>query len=176
MKLNRILIFAVLAIVLAGSVSAFDFDFLTGTDDNSEKITVGGIDFNVPAGFSENEDYKLDNESISDNSTDYTFYMSSAGFEDDTKQKAIYMMVTDYGQYNVSDETLEYIVESMDAAKKTINGHDGYIAQAGNDDADESLFIENKTDDVYLFIYEQNGDLVYLGATDPSYFEQVIIE
>ena len=63
MKFNRIAIIAILAIltvVLAGSASAFDLGFLGGGDSEAQQITVGGIDFNIPAGFTENEDYKMD--------------------------------------------------------------------------------------------------------------------
>ena len=52
MKFNRIAIIAILAIltvVLAGSVSAFDLGFLTGGDSEPQEVTVGGIDFNIPA-------------------------------------------------------------------------------------------------------------------------------
>ena len=171
MKFNRIAILAVLAIlavVLAGSASAFDLGFLGGSDSEPQQITVGGIDFNIPAGFTENEDYKMENESGSDSS----FYMSAAGFEDDTKQKAIYGMVADYGEYNVTDEVLAYVADSMDAEKKTINGHTGYMTtQATN-----STSMLDVTEDVYMFIYEENGDLVFIGATDESYFSDIIIE
>ena len=56
MKINRIAIIAVLAIltvVLAGSASAFDLGFLTG-DGAAQDVNIGGIDFTIPAGFTEN--------------------------------------------------------------------------------------------------------------------------
>ena len=62
MKFNRIAIIAILAIftvILAGSASAFDLGFLTGSDSEPQEVTVGGIDFNIPAGFTENEDYAI---------------------------------------------------------------------------------------------------------------------
>ena len=61
MKFNRIAIIAILVIftvVLAGSASAFDLGFLGGGSSEAQQITVGGIDFNIPAGFTENEDYQ----------------------------------------------------------------------------------------------------------------------
>lgn len=88
MKFNRIAIIAILAIltvVLAGSVSAFDLGFLSGGDSEPQEITVGGIDFSIPAGFNENEEYKMVNEKSNTSGIDY--YMSSAGFEDDSKKK-----------------------------------------------------------------------------------------
>ena len=175
MKFNRIAIIAILAIltvVLAGSASAFDLGFLGGGDSEAQQITVGGIDFNIPAGFTENEDYKMDNEkSNSTTGVDYT--MSAAGYEDDSKQNAIYVLVGDYGDYNVTDQVIEYVLDGMDYEKKTINGHDGYLVQQNTTDSSALMETEQP---VYMFVYEENGDLVFIGATDESYFGDVIIE
>ena len=175
MKFNRIAIIAILAIltvVLAGSASAFDLGFLGGGDSEAQQITVGGIDFNIPAGFTENEDYKMDNEkSNSTTGVDYT--MSAVGYEDDSKQNAIYVLVGDYGDYNVTNEIVEYVLDDMDYEKKTINGHDGYLVQQNTTDSSALMETEQP---VYMFVYEENGDLVFIGATDESYFGDVIIE
>ena len=175
MKFNRIAIIAILAIltvVLAGSASAFDLVFLGGGDSEAQQITVGGIDFNIPAGFTENDDYKMDNEkSNSTTGVDYT--MSAAGYEDDSKQNAIYVLVGDYGDYNVTNEIVEYVLDDMDYEKKTINGHDGYLVQQNTTDSSALMETEQP---VYMFVYEENGDLVFIGATDESYFGDVIIE
>ena len=175
MKFNRIAIIAILAIltvVLAGSASAFDLGFLGGGDSEAQQITVGGIDFNIPAGFTENEDYKMDNEkSNSTTGVDYT--MSAAGYEDDSKQNAIYVLVGDYGDYNVTNEIVEYVLDDMDYEKKTINGHDGYLVQQNTTGSSSLMATEQP---VYMFVYEENGDLVFIGATDESYFGDVIIE
>lgn len=173
MKFNRIAIIAILAIltvVLAGSVSAFDLGFLSGGDSEPQEITVGGIDFSIPAGFNENEEYKMVNEKSNTSGIDY--YMSSAGFEDDSKQKAIYILVGDYDEYNVTDEIIEYVLDDMDYEKKTINGHDGYLVQQSTSSSSSLMAVEEP---IYMFVYEENGDLVFLGATDDSYFSDVII-
>ena len=175
MKFNRIAIIAILAIltvVLAGSASAFDLGFLTGGDNGPQKITVGGIDFNIPAGFTENEEYKMDNEqSNSTTGVDYT--MSAAGYEDDSKENAIYVLVGDYGDYNVTNQIVEYVLDGMDYEKKTINGHEGYLVQQTTSDSSSLMATEQP---VYMFVYIENGDLVFIGATDESYFGDVIIE
>ena len=174
MKFNRIAIIAILAIltvVLAGSVSAFDLGFLSGGDSEPQEITVGGIDFSIPAGFNENEEYKMVNEKSNTSGIDY--YMSSAGFEDDSKQKAIYILVGDYDEYNVTDEIIEYVLDDMDYEKKTINGHDGYLVQQSTSSSSSLMAVEEP---IYMFVYEENGDLVFIGATDESYFGDVIIE
>ena len=144
MKFNRIAIIAILAIltvVLAGSASAFDLGFLSGGDSEPQEITVGGIDFTIPAGFNENEEYKMVNEKSNTSGIDY--YMSSAGFED------------------------------MDYERKTINGHNGYLVQQTTSSSSSLMAVEMP---VYMFVYEENGDLVFIGATDESYFNDVIIE
>lgn len=173
MKFNRIAIIAILAIltvVLAGSVSAFDLGFLSGGDSEPQEITVGGIDFSIPAGFDENEEYKMVNEKSNTSGIDY--YMSSAGFEDDSKQKAIYILVGDYDEYNVTDEIIEYVLDDMDYEKKTINGHDGYLVQQSTSSSSSLMAVEEP---ICMFVYEENGDLVFLGATNDSYFSDVII-
>ena len=174
MKFNKIAIIAILAIltvVLAGSVSAFDLGFLGGGDSEAQLITVGGIDFNIPAGFTENEDYKMVNEKSDSSGIDY--YMSSAGFEDSSKQNAIYVLVGDYGDFNVTDQIIEYVLEDMDYEKKTINGQDGYLVQQTITDSSALMDVEQP---IYMFVYHQNGDLVFLGATEEAYFSDIIIE
>lgn len=173
MKANRIVILAMLAIVLSGSASAsaFDFNFLTGSNGEVQEITVGGIHFNMPAGFSENENYTLDHENLS--SEDFEYYISSVGYEDASKDNAIYILVEDFGQENVSADVVKEVGESMDGQNKTVNGHDGYIIEQNNNGGNESLIMQAGTND-YIFLYADNGDMVYVGATDPSYFEQVI--
>ena len=166
MKFNRIAIIAILAIltvVLAGSASAFDLGFLSGGDSEPQEIT--------PAGFNENEEYKMVNEKSNTSGIDY--YMSSAGFEDDTGEKAIYILVGDYDEYNVTDEIIEYVLNDMDYERKTINGHNGYLVQQTTSSSSSLMAVEMP---VYMFVYEENGDLVFIGATDESYFNDVIIE
>ena len=174
MKFNRIAIIAILAIltvVLAGSVSAFDLGFLSGGDSEPQEVTVGGIDFSIPAGFNENEEYKMVNEKSNTSTIDY--YMSSAGFEDDAGEKAIYILVGDYDEYNVTDEIIEYVLDDMDYERKTINGHNGYLVEQTTSSSSSLMAVEEP---IYMFVYEQNGDLVFIGATDESYFGDVIIE
>lgn len=174
MKFNRIAIIAILAIltvVLAGSVSAFDLGFLTGGDSEPQQITVGGLDFNIPAGFTENEDYRMVDEKSSASGVEYT--MNAVGYEDDTKQKAIYILVDDYKDYDVTDKVIETVLDQMGYEKKTINGKDGYLVQENSTDTSSLMETEQP---VYMYVYEENGDLVFIGASDESYFSDVIIE
>ncbi|MBE6512995.1 MAG: hypothetical protein E7Z75_07655 [Methanobrevibacter olleyae] len=174
MKFNRIAILAILAIltvVLAGSASAFDLGFLSGGSSEPQEVTVGGIDFLIPAGLNENEDYKMVDEKSNTSGVDY--YISSAGFENDAGDKAVYILVGDYGEYNVTDSIIEYVLDDMDYEKKTINGHDGYLVQESSSSGSSLMAVEEP---IYMFVYEENGDLVFLGATDESYFSDMIIE
>ena len=98
--------------------------------------------------------------------------MSAAGFEDDKKEKAIYILVGDYRDYNVTDQVIEYVLDGMDYEKKTINGHDGYLVQQNTTDSSALMETEQP---VYMFVYEENGDLVFIGATDESYFGDILI-
>lgn len=79
----------------------------------------------------------------------------------------------DYDEYNVTDEIIEYVLDDMDYEKKTINGHDGYLVQQSTSSSSSLMAVEEP---IYMFVYEENGDLVFLGATDESYFGDVIIE
>ena len=113
----------------------------------------------------------MENEQSNASAVDY--YMSAAGFEDDTKENAIYILVGDYDEYNVTDEIIEYVLNDMDYEKKTINGQKGYLVQESTSSSSSLMAVEEP---IYMFVYEQNGDLVFLGATNESYFSDVIIE
>ena len=120
----------------------------------------------------------MDNESGGSPGVDY--FMSAAGFEDESKENAIYIMVADYGDYNVTNDILESVAGD-DAVKKTINGKEGYFVESTNDQAAqaneqaEMMEMEEMTaDTVYIFMYAENGDLVYIGASDEAYFNEVI--
>ena len=172
MRINKIAIMAILvifAIVLAGSESAFDLSSLNPCADNgSEDITVGGIGFYMPDGFTENEEYKMENESGSVN-PDVT--MSAAGFEDSTKDNAIYILVANYGQSNNTTEKVVKLAQTMDGKAKTINGHQGYLGEQTNDQAAAMNMTQGT---VYSFVYEDNGNLVSITATNETYFNEVI--
>lgn len=171
MKLRKIAVLAVLAIcavVLAGSASAFDLDFLSGSDSEPQEITVGGIDFNIPAGFTENETYTIDNETSDDD-----YYVSTAGYEDDSKDNAIYIYIGEYKDYNMTDDVLAYVMDSYDYEKKTINGHSGYLLK-DNSTSSESLMDVDES--IYMFSYVQDAKMVIIGATDESYFSDIIVE
>ena len=73
-KILFIGLLAIFAIVIAGSASAFDLGFLTG-DSGPETVTIEGIDFNIPEGYKEDENYSYVNETASSGSVKYVMML-----------------------------------------------------------------------------------------------------
>lgn len=143
---------AIFAIVIAGSVSAFDLGFLSG-DSGPEEITIEGINFTIPEGYKEDANNSFVNETASVGSLTYT--MNGKTFENDDGD-AIAILIADYGEYNVTDEVLQQVADKP----KTINGHDGYVKKDG-------IFT--------IFSYEEDGDLVTITASDEDIIDQVVV-
>ena len=143
---------AIFAIVIAGSVSAFDLGFLSG-DSGPEEITIEGINFTIPEGYKEDANNSFVNETASVGSLTYT--MNGKTFENDDGD-AIAILIADYGEYNVTDEVLQQVADEP----KTINGHDGYVKKDG-------MFT--------IFSYEEDGDLVTITASDEDIIDQVVV-
>ena len=153
---NRKILFigllAIFAIVIAGSVSAFDLGFLSG-DSGPEEITIEGINFTIPEGYKEDANNSFVNETASVGSLTYT--MNGKTFENDDGD-AIAILIADYGEYNGTDEVLQQVADKP----KTINGHDGYVKKDG-------IFT--------IFSYEEDGDLVTITASDEDIIDQVVV-
>ena len=153
---NRKILFigllAIFAIVIAGSVSAFDLGFLSG-GSGPEEITIEGINFTIPEGYKEDANNSFVNETASVGSLTYT--MNGKTFENDDGD-AIAILIADYGEYNVTDEVLQQVADKP----KTINGHDGYVKKDG-------IFT--------IFSYEEDGDLVTITASDEDIIDQVVV-
>ena len=155
MKERKILfigMLAIFAIVIAGSASAFDLNFF-GNDSSPEEVTIEGLNFTIPDGYKEVKNGTLENEKVSMGSVTYVMnaksYMNSDG--DDFA-----ILIADYGDYNVTDDVLKQIAPT----EKTVNGHKGYV----------------KTDDNYtIFVYEEEGDLVTISASDENIFDQIVV-
>ncbi len=155
MQKRKILIIgllAIFAIVIAGSVSAFDFGFLGG-DSGPETVNIEGINFTIPEGYKENTNYSYENETAKSGGVTYT--MNGKTYENDDGD-AIAILIANYGKYKVTDEILKQVADE----KKTINDHKGFI----------------KKDGVFtIFAYEENGDLVTITASDESVIDQVVV-
>ena len=88
---------AILAIVIAGSASAFDLGFL-GDDSSPEEVTIEGINFTIPAGYEEDPNYAYVNETSTVNGLTYT--MNGKTYQND-EGDAIAILIADYGKYKV---------------------------------------------------------------------------
>lgn len=161
---NNLLIIAIVAIfcvVVAGAL------ILSGGGD--QVATVGGIDFNVPEGFTENEDYSMDHEYYEESD----FYESYTALEEDSGQNVILVSVIELEKGSVDEDFIAYLADSLNGRRKTINGHSGYIANV-NSLAGYVPLLDNG-DDLYGFFYEENGKMIIIASNDTSYFEDVII-
>ena len=163
-KPSNTLIIAILAIFCVVVVGA-----LILSSGGNQVATVGGIDFNIPEGFTENEDYSVDSEYDEESDA----YLSCIAFEDDLNQNGIFVMVAEPADYSAGEDALAYFTESFNAGRKTINGHSGYIANI-NSLAGYVPLLDNG-DDIHGFVYEETGKIVIVASNDTSYFADVII-
>ena len=142
--MNKKLLFGMSLIILAifaiGSVSALDLGFLSGGE---KTVTIGGIDFKIPDGFSEDVDKELVNESNVQSGV--TYITNSKLFEKDDTLMTI--LVADYEDYEVTDDIAKEVGENA----TTIDGVDGYLKEDG-------FF--------YVFNYAKDGKLVVLSTND----------
>lgn len=144
-----------IAIMAVGSVSAFDLGSIFGDSDadQNQTVTIGGIDFNIPAGFNEVENQSTVNETVDQGAI--SFINNGKVFENETDVIAI--LVADYGDYKITDE----IVGSVAGDAKTINGVNGYF----------------KTDGIYkVFSYAKDNKLVAISSTDESIIGDFIVK
>ena len=142
MKRKIIFALAVVAVVMA-SIS-----FVSA----AENVTVDGIDFNVPDGFSENKSL----ETVNNKSSVFTIEYISNGmvFENGTAIAAL--LVSDYLNYDISDSILSFIAGDS----KKIGNISGYM----------------KEDNGYhVFSYEKNGKLVSISSTDENLIEDFLL-
>lgn len=149
-KIIVICAFLILATSIT-AVSAFDLGNLFGSGEN-ETVTIGGIDFNIPAGFNEesdNESYKIADE------------FSKSGYKVDAKvykkdSTEVGLFVVDFSDYEVDGDEM---LASLDGNETTINGEMGII----------------NFDETYLFSYVNDTNLVIISSTDENNIGEFII-
>lgn len=130
-----------LAIVAIGCASAALFD-------NENKVTIDGIDFNVPDGYKEDTNYQTINEVKNKGGVQYT--VNGKVFEKGSDIVSI--LVSDYGEYKLTDD----IVKSVGGDEKTIGDVKGYASE---------------DDGYYLFTYIKDDKLVVFSVTDEDSIE-----
>ena len=152
--MNRKILFTLSLVILAifaiGSVSALDLGFLSG--DSEQTVTIDGIDFKIPDGFTEDSDEEVINES--NVQSGITYLTNSKLFEKDDAIMVI--LVADYGEYKVTDD----IAKEVGGDATTIEGVDGYLKEDG-------FF--------YVFDYAKNDKLVVLSTNDKDIIGDFII-
>ncbi len=138
--MNKKIIFtlaiAALAVIAVASISAAD---------NVETVTIDGINFTVPDGFTEDPSQEYVNEQKEQ--AGVTYIVNGKLYE--KGNTVIFIMVSDYGDYKVTDD----VVKAVGGDAKTINGQSGYI----------------KEDNGFkVFSYEQDDKLVALSTNDEN--------
>lgn len=148
---------AIFAIVIVGSASAFDLGSLLGDDSSDsepQQITIEGINFTVPEGYTVDLNNSFDNQKASVGSLTYT--INGKTLVNKNSADAVAIIIADYGDYNVTDDVLKQTVGNN---KTTIAGQDGYV----------------KVDNGFtVFSYEVNGDLVSISTSDESVIEEIL--
>lgn len=152
--LNKKILFTLSLVILAifaiGSVSALDLGFLSG--DSEQTVTIDGIDFKIPDGFSEDTSEEVVNESNVQSGV--TYFTNSKLFEKD--DKVMVLLVADYGEYKVTDD----IAKEVGGDATTIGGVDGYLKEDG-------FF--------HVFNYAKDGKLVVMSTNDKDIIGDFII-
>lgn len=155
-KIFAILSLAIIAIVCVGTASALDFGSLLGGDDEAEaaetqNVTIGGIDFAIPAAFEENKSLELVDEPMQSGEVEYIVNEKTFVNSDDV----VSILVGDYGEYKVTDELLEL----MGGEKTKIGDVDGYL------DEDNGF---------YTFSYPKDDKLVAIVSSSDKILEDFV--
>ena len=155
--MNRkiIAIFALLILAVSVSaVSAFGLSDLTGSSSDAGVVTIDGIDFNIPDGFSEEKNLAIDGEV---NKTDGIQYTTWGKTYINDQNKVISIGVATYDGVEVTDEMPQYI----GGDKLSINGVDGYEYNVATYDG---------------FTYAKDGKLIIISTNDGDLLQDVIVK
>ena len=171
-KLFTLLILAILAIVSIGCVYALDL----GSDDSSQtssigKVTIDGIDFNIPDGF---EEFITNNTKQYNRTVDGVPYFSTIKNYDNDND-SISIAVSKNPTHKATQDTAKGVGGELE----TINGIEGYLDyhpknvtkfKSGN------LTFTLTIPPYYSFAYSQDDKLVVIVTTDKDYLSEVLIE
>lgn len=122
-------ILAILALLIfvtsITAVSAFDLGSLFGGEDN-ETVSIGGIDFNIPAGFKEDPTHSTNK--LVDPLKEMGVNVTGKGYEKDST--AVLIIVANYSDVGISDDEA---LSGFDGNNTTINGVDGIYEEDSGD-------------------------------------------
>ena len=131
---------ALIAIVMASAVSA------------DEKVTIDGIDFNIPEGYTEDVDSEVVNETETD---DGVTYVSNGKFFDNGNYTML-LLVADYGDANATEAAFA----EVEGENLTIQNTTGKLVDLG--------FLK-------IYAYLEDGKLVTLTTDGPDEIEKFVI-
>ena len=139
-KILLALSLALIAIVMASAVSA------------DEKVTIDGIDFNIPEGYTEDVDSAVVNETETD---DGVTYVSNGKFFDDGNYTML-LLVADYGGADVAEAAFA----EVEGENLTLHNTTGKLVDLG--------FLK-------IYAYLEDGKLVTLTTDGPDEIEKFVI-
>ena len=139
-KILLALSLALMAIVMASAVSA------------DEKVTIDGIDFNIPEGYTEDVDSEVVNETETD---DGVTYVSNGKFFDNGNYTML-LLVADYGDANATEAAFA----EVEGENLTIQNTTGKLVDLG--------FLK-------IYAYLEDGKLVTLTTDGPDEIEKFVI-
>ena len=166
------MIIAILAIVSIGGVYALDL----GSDDSSQtssigKVTIDGIDFNIPDGF---EEFITNSTTQYNRTVDGVPYFSTIkNYDNDNDSISIGV------SKNPTHKATQDTAKGVGGELETINGIEGYLDyhpknvtkfKSGN------LTFTITIPPYYSFAYSQDDKLVVIVTTDKDYLSEVLIE
>lgn len=141
-QIISIIFLIILAIILINSVSA--------DDDIENKISIDGIEFNIPDDFKENETQRIINETNDNNS----YITNSQTFIND--EDYFIIKILRFSDFEVD----EHFAESLADEEITINNITGFIIKNNND---------------YLFDYADGDKLIVINTNDKDVLEDILI-
>lgn len=175
-KIFALLFIAILAIVSVGGAYAFDLGGMLGDgsqgadSQNSQKITIDGIDFNIPSEFE--EDTINDTTQYNETVDGIPYFSTIKNFH---KGKTfITISVCENEDHEATDDT----ARAVGGESETINGIDGYLKYH----PPEKVEFENGNStlvatlsEYYTFSYAQDGKLVLIETGDKNYLSDILI-
>jgi hypothetical protein len=157
MNKKILVLFLFVAIVSMSTACAFDFNDLfnpSSNDSAGENVTIYGIDFNIPDGFSEVTNESIDNEADDNPYVDYN--ISSKTYAN--TQGDVIMISASSSDISANDSFAKDASEGGN--KATINGVDGYTF---SDSGFEG------------FTFAKDGKLVIISVSDKQLLNDVVV-
>ena len=150
MNVKRILLIGLILVAVAASISFVAAD---------SSVKVGGIDFNIPDGFTENEEAALDSNSARFPMDDGDIQCVGSYKEFRKGSDGIGIEVYEFDSPDDAKIAQDHDMKSFNGTKKTINGHEG---------------IYLKGNGIYGFNFCKDNCYISVGSTDESLLEKIV--